>query len=411
MCMYSLVWWLQRRMLATSSQRCQVFSKAPHPQTLFSLVRGGGIPVLHERLKQQLQRTTSLKRRLRCAFVIGHGGGGHLTAMNAIKALMAEAGCDWEFIEVDIAGKLEHSDHAPLDFMFKTTGEELYNWCLDVSGIRGMLCAKILYILSNIAFFFLHRGDHAYRLCQQEWLKSKPDIVICVITMVNRVASESLDWASMSDVPFVTMITDFAHSFDHPWIQSRRQHVICGSSILQEQARDLLFPSHSVICTSGMPIGHKFYDAFITHLDKRKELLQQGLDPTLKTVLVFYGGMGTPRMLKIAAALKKCRTKINVIFLCGYNDNLHAQFQTLIKGNKLGYNASSFAFTTNVPMFMQLADVVVCKPGDAPPLLPHCCTNHRSCYPPPFAALNHRKFYRRRRRRPRVCVCRSWGCD
>jgi hypothetical protein len=32
-----------------------------------------------------MQRTGSLKRRLRCAFVIGHGGGGHLTAMNAIK--------------------------------------------------------------------------------------------------------------------------------------------------------------------------------------------------------------------------------------------------------------------------------------------------------------------------------------
>jgi hypothetical protein len=30
---------------------------------------------------------------------------------------------------------------------------------------------------------------------------------------------------------------------------------------------------------------------------------------------------------------------------------------------KLGYNASSFAFTNNVPVFMQLADVVVCKPG------------------------------------------------
>jgi hypothetical protein len=26
----------------------------------------------------------------------------------------------------------------------------------------------------------------------------------------------------------------------------------------------------------------------------------QGLDPALKTVLVFYGGLGTPRMLKIA---------------------------------------------------------------------------------------------------------------
>ncbi len=67
-----------------------------------------------------------------------------------LQALMADAGCDWDFIEVDIAGKnrfhhnqqqqqqqqlchqhccdtgkLETSDHAPLDFLFKTTGEEL----------------------------------------------------------------------------------------------------------------------------------------------------------------------------------------------------------------------------------------------------------------------------------------------
>jgi hypothetical protein len=75
---------------------------------------------------------------------------------------MAEAGCDWDFIEVDIAGiqhrhhpigsissevseltfihehsstgKLETSDHAPLDFLFKTTGEELYDMPVAVAN-------------------------------------------------------------------------------------------------------------------------------------------------------------------------------------------------------------------------------------------------------------------------------------
>jgi hypothetical protein len=32
----------------------------------------------------------------------------------------------------------------------------------------------------------------------------------------------------------------------------------------------------------------------------------QGLDPALKTVLVFYGGLGTPRMLKIAQCTVAC---------------------------------------------------------------------------------------------------------
>jgi hypothetical protein len=28
--------------------------------------------------------------------------------------------------------------------------------------------------------------------------------------------------------------------------------------------------------------------------------------------------------------MKKCRTKVNVIFLCGYNDDLHAQVPPLL---------------------------------------------------------------------------------
>jgi hypothetical protein len=38
--------------------------------------------------------------------------------------------------------------------------------------------------------FALIRGDHGFKICQQEWLKAQPDIVICVITMV-RVSLEA----------------------------------------------------------------------------------------------------------------------------------------------------------------------------------------------------------------------------
>ena len=44
----------------------------------------------------------------------------------------------------------------------------------------------------------------------------------------------------------------------------------------------------------------------------------------------------------------------------------HSSRDTPPEAKKLGYNASSFAFTNNVPVFMQLADVVVCKPGEQP---------------------------------------------
>ena len=163
----------------------------------------------------------------------------------------------------------------------------------------------------------------------------------------------------------------------------------------------------------------------------------------------------------LSSALKKCRTKVNVIFLCGYNDDLHAQvlhppapapplplpltltltltltlfaavpeshqrffhrirlvtlfhtpfilpclclaishhhlacnscshrYHTLLSAKKLGYNASSFAFTNNVPVFMQLADVVVCKPGETTPhhkQQPDTAAQHAASCPLPPAA-------------------------
>ena len=91
---------------------------------------------------------------------------------------MAEAGCDWDFIEVDIAGtkhghhwpheqrgrrvdlasfspptftgKLETSDHAPLDFLFKTTGEELYD--VPVAALKPFCSQPRCTVFTETAF-------------------------------------------------------------------------------------------------------------------------------------------------------------------------------------------------------------------------------------------------------------------
>lgn len=61
----------------------------------------------------------------------------------------------------------------------------------------------------------------------------------------------------------------------------------------------------------------------------------------------------------------------NTLRDCDTSHSAHPFFRfyhidTPPEAKKLGYNASSFAFTNNVPVFMQLADVVVCKPGAQP---------------------------------------------
>merc|ERR1712159_498706 len=115
-----------------------------------------------------------------------------------------------------------------------------------MGGWRMAVFSKLLYIMSQCTFYVLHHfTTHAYDKVADLWREVQPDIVVSVITMVNRVGSESLDYAGFSHVPYITVITDFEHSFDHPWMQSRRQILVVGNRHMREQAMRLNYHSHS----------------------------------------------------------------------------------------------------------------------------------------------------------------------
>jgi hypothetical protein len=154
---------------------------------------------------------------------------------------------------------------------------------------------------------------------------------------VNRIASEGLDWAGMSDVPFVTMITGVATRMlllprtpRAPSRLRRRLRALLRPSVDPKQAAARHLRQQHVAGAGARPavsfaqhLGHQRHAhrpqvlRRVHHALGQEEgvaaagacagcrLLAavnglQGLDPALKTVLVFYGGLGTPRMLKIA---------------------------------------------------------------------------------------------------------------
>jgi hypothetical protein len=48
-------------------------------------------------------------------------------------------------------------------------------------------------------------------------------------------------------------------------------------------------------------------------------LRRLGLDPERRTCLVFWGGVGSAKVLEAGQAILQAREPVNIIFLCGRN--------------------------------------------------------------------------------------------
>lgn len=74
-----------------------------------------------------------------------------------------------------------------------------------------------------------------------------------------------------------------------------------------------------------------------------------------------YGGAGNARMMALAQALQNITPTFQMIFLCGRNHRLAAEFAAL----KLTYPYIIRAYTPDVPYYFALSDFLISKPGPA----------------------------------------------
>jgi UDP-N-acetylglucosamine:LPS N-acetylglucosamine transferase len=158
----------------------------------------------------------------------------------------------------------------------------------------------------------------------------------------------------------VTIMTDIADYPPNFWIDrnlDREHHMVCGSAVAIEQAAAAGYASDRVFRTSGMIVRPEFYQPF--HHCRSYERRRLGLDPELPTGLVMFGGFGSRRMLTIARQIKNANLKTQLIFICGRNDPLRRQLQSM----RLPFPHYIEGFTREVPYFMRIADYFVGKPG------------------------------------------------
>jgi 1,2-diacylglycerol 3-beta-galactosyltransferase len=167
---------------------------------------------------------------------------------------------------------------------------------------------------------------------------------------------ESLRQA-LPGVPFVTILTDLADYPPHFWMERQEQYLVCGSQRAVEQARAMGHAAERVFRTSGMILDPRFYAP--AELDRAAERQRLGLLPDLPTALVLFGGHGSRVMLQIAERLDRAGLDLQLILICGHNEKLRRAL--LRRPRRLRWFVEGF--TTEIPYYMGLSDLVIGKPG------------------------------------------------
>mmetsp|Transcript_5217 Transcript_5217/g.16688 ORF Transcript_5217/g.16688 Transcript_5217/m.16688 type:complete len:322 (+) Transcript_5217:1046-2011(+) len=166
----------------------------------------------------------------------------------------------------------------------------------------------------------------------------------------------------MLHIPVLVVISDFEGTGVHSWIQSKTDNVLCGTSLCRQQALQFGVPPNQVYQISGMILRPSFYDHVrgkATVVDRSAKVAELGLDPTKRTCLVFWGGVGNRKLMAASLALLNCKHQLNLILLCGHNKPLYNSMKQIKWPNKVIIEE----YTPNVSFYMEISDMIVCKPG------------------------------------------------
>ena len=284
-------------------------------------------------------------------FIYFDAGGGHRSAAMALKSVIdsqnrATAGEPWEVRLVNLQEVLDS-----LDIFRKITGlrlEDVYNKMLVKGWTLGS--AQGLQFMHGVIRLY---HEPTVRLLTAHWKDTQPDLVVSLVPNFNRAMYQSLR-AALPAVPYVTILTDFADYPPHFWMEAgQEQYFVCGTEKAVQQARSLGYTDDRIYSASGMILRPRFYEP--VSVDREREHERLGLDPSLSTGLVLFGGQGSKVMLEISRRLAETQ----LIFICGRNTKLAERLKALPA------KAPRFieGFTQEVPYYMALSDFFIGKPG------------------------------------------------
>ena len=285
----------------------------------------------------------------RLTIVVHHAGGGHRSAAEALRDILARRESAWDVTLLNLQDLLD-----PLDIMRQATGvriQDTYNLILRRGWTR--FTPQLLVVLQTVI-----RLSHSrvVKILREYWSQHPADLVLSVIPHFNRALAVSLR-EGREEPPFVTLLTDLADYPPRFWVEPESQYIIVGTERARQQAMAMGHSPDHIFQTSGMILKPRFYEK--KAVDVAAERKRLGLDADRPTGIVLFGGHGSGVMLDIVQMLDRSDADVQLILVCGHNQKLAARLGQLKTRNRI----LVVGFVADVDYYMSLADFFIGKPG------------------------------------------------
>ncbi|MBN2831349.1 MAG: UDP-N-acetylglucosamine--LPS N-acetylglucosamine transferase [Candidatus Omnitrophica bacterium] len=183
--------------------------------------------------------------------------------------------------------------------------------------------------------------------------KFLPDAVICTQAFPCGMVADYKKTYGVN-LPLVAVLTDYVpHSY---WIYDSVDYYIVPS---EDIARSLI--KKGVNAKRVKPLGIPFDPKFSQKLDKENLFNKYKLNPAIPTVLIMGGGHGLGPIKTICRSLERVKPDIQEIIVTGVNKKLYKSLRRRIK--KYAKKILLFGYTQHINELMELADIVISKPG------------------------------------------------
>jgi len=276
-------------------------------------------------------------------------GAGHIRAAEAMEKAFLQLNAAREVRNIDT---LEYTNKL-FQKLYSQAYIELINKAPDVLGwLYDQLDKPWQNERLRLAFDKLNTRPFVKMIKQYQ-----PEIAVCT----HFLPAEVISWLRAKNrlnTRQVIVITDFdVHAM---WLCHHYEHYFVALDETSVHLEQIGIPSNK-ITVSGIAID----PVFAEHKDSHDMHLKHGLDPSLPTILLSAGGFGVGPVEQVMQSLVKMHTKVQVVAICGRNEELKNRILDFSSNLGLDCNVRiiPIGYTTEIDEYMSASDLILGKPG------------------------------------------------
>lgn len=275
-------------------------------------------------------------------------GGGHFKAAEAIKNYILENKPD---ATVEMLDALKYTN--------KTIDKIVIKSYVNMARYSPELWGDI-YKLSSKQYSVANFSNAVQKLLSLKLVKyfrqENPDIIVSTHPFITEMCAV-LKKKGQIDAKLNVVITDYA---SHRFWELKPEYIDNYFVANHETKYTMIYNGieENKIHVTGIPVS----PAFLKTYNKNKIYSDFGLNPNKKTVLIFGGGeYGLSNVKNFYNGLLEIEKDIQIITIAGKSTKSQKMFSKLAeKSNK---TVKVLGYTNQVPELMQIADLIVSKPG------------------------------------------------